>query len=289
MLVPVRDRARQVHARRLGCSPLALRRSADQCERAESIGSRRAGLRGVDRLGEDRGCLLRVARVEPVLRSGDAPPAEHVGRLGWSEGDCAVGELGRLLGGAAAAGVRRRRVERRRDLLVRAGCGDREMAGPLLRVDVQGREAAVQLAPPVQRHVLVAEGCEQGMRESDPVAVELEHAPPAGQLDVVHRSRSKGARSVTEGAPRAATATSVSRTCSGSELSRSATRARRLSGRSTCRPSARIVPSASARPISSAKNGFPPAASCTRTSTGRGRLSESRPHRSRWIARSRAA
>ena len=73
-----------------------------------------------------------------------------------------------------------------------------------------------------------------------------------------------GSSSVTEGAPSAATATSVSRTCSGSALSRSATRARRLSGRSTCRPSSRIVPSVSARPISSAKNGFPPAASCTR-------------------------
>ena len=246
----------------------------------------RAGLRGADRLLEQRGRLLPVARVEPVLRSGDAPPVEScrprpggVRAIARSASSAASWAAPRPRACAAAA------VERRCDLLVRAGGRDREMAGALLRIDVQVGEAAVEPTPPVQRHVLVADGCEQGMRESDPVAVELEHAP-LGRPARCRRPRSarSGSSSVTEGAPSAATATSVSRTCAGSALSRSATRARRLSGRSTCRPSARIVPSASARPTSSAKNGFPPTASCTRTSTGRGRLSDSRPHRSRWIA-----
>ena len=63
-----------------------------------------------------------------------------------------------------------------------------------------------------------------------------------------------------------------------------ATTARRLSGSSTSASSACIEPSTSARPSSSAKNGFPPAIQWTRTITGRGSAIPSRPHSSRWIA-----
>ena len=45
-------------------------------ERTERIGPRRAGLRGADRLLEQRRCLLPVARVEPVLGCGDAPSVD---------------------------------------------------------------------------------------------------------------------------------------------------------------------------------------------------------------------
>ena len=74
--------------------------------------------------------------------------------------DRALGELCRSLRGAARTRVRRRRVERRCDLLVGAGGRDREMAGALFEIDVQLGEPAVEPTPPVQRHGLVAGRCE---------------------------------------------------------------------------------------------------------------------------------
>ena len=90
--------------------------------------------------------------------------------------------------------------------------------------------------------------------------------------------------SAIDGDASAATATSVSRTRAGKAPNRWATTARRLSGSSTSASSARIEPSTSARPSSSAKNGFPPVIEWTRTITGRGTAIPNRPHSSRWIA-----
>ena len=90
---------------------------------------------------------------------------------------------------AAPTRVRRCRVERRCDLVIGAGGGDREVACTFLRIDVQVGEASVQPVPPVQRHVLVADGCEQRMRETDSLAIELENPLLHGALDVVDGSR----------------------------------------------------------------------------------------------------
>ncbi len=86
-----------------------------------------------------------------------------VERIRGRQRDRALGEVGRSLSGAARTGVRGRGVQRRRDRFVGAGCRDREMAGALLEIDIQLREALVKTAPPVQRHRLVAGGC----READ--------------------------------------------------------------------------------------------------------------------------
>jgi hypothetical protein len=65
------------------------------------------------------------------------------------------------------------------------------MAGALLEIDIQLREALVKTAPSVQRHRLVTRGCEKRMSESNPVAVELDHAPSLGELDVVDTGASQ--------------------------------------------------------------------------------------------------
>ena len=59
------------------------------------------------------------------------------------------------------------------------------MACALLEIDIQVREALVKPAPSVQRHRLVAGGCEERMGEPNPFAVELDHASSLGELDVV--------------------------------------------------------------------------------------------------------
>ena len=93
-------------------------------------------------------------------------------------------------------------------MLVRPGGGDGEMAGALFEIDLQLGEAAVEPAPPVQRHRRVAGGGEQRMREVDPVAVELDDALLLGHLDVVDNVRQRLEQG-DRGAARAATATSV--------------------------------------------------------------------------------
>ena len=104
--------------------------------------------------------------------------------------------------GPACPGMLRSRIERSCDLLVRALGRDREVPCAFLRIDVERRKSFVHSATSVQGHRLVAGGSEKGMRESNPVAVELEQAPSLRELDVIddgasqrlqhgHRRRSK--------------------------------------------------------------------------------------------------
>ena len=65
------------------------------------------------------------------------------------------------------------------------------MAGALLEIDIQLGETLVKAAPSVQRHRFVAGGREERMSESDPLAVELDHAPSLGELDVVDAAASE--------------------------------------------------------------------------------------------------
>jgi hypothetical protein len=88
--------------------------------------------------------------------------------------------------------VRGRSIERGCDLFVWASCRDREMASALLEIDIQRREAFVKRAPAVQRQRLVAGRCEKRMRESNPLAVELGHAPSLSEFDVVDAGASQG-------------------------------------------------------------------------------------------------
>ena len=207
--------AQEAHGRRK-----ALRHPACAGEPAEGFGPDSTGLRGGDRFLEQDRRLLHVARVPAVLGGGDAASVDALERVWGRQRDRALGEVGRSLGGAARARMRRRRVERRRDLFVGAGRGDREMTGALLEIDVEFGEAAVKPAPSVQRHRLVAGGGEERMGEADPVAVELDHAPLLRELDVVDGRAPSDSSSVTEGAASAATATSVSRTRAGSAPNR---------------------------------------------------------------------
>ena len=129
-------------------------------ELAEGLGSDSTGLRGADYLLEQDRRLLQVARIPAVLGGGDAASVDALDRVYRGERDRALGELCRRLRGAARTRVGRGRIERRCDLFVGTGGGDREMAGALLEIDIEFGEAAVEPTPSVQRHRRIAGGGE---------------------------------------------------------------------------------------------------------------------------------
>ena len=169
----------------------ALCHPAGTGEPAEGVGSDWAGRRGGDRVLEQNRRLLRVARIATVLGGGDAASVHALERVRRRQRDRVRGEVGRGLSSAASSRMRRRRVQRRRDAFVGAGCRDRQMAGALLEIDIQLGETLVKPAPSVQRHRFVAGGRQERMSESDPLSVELHHAPSLGELDVVDAAASE--------------------------------------------------------------------------------------------------
>ena len=253
-------------------------------ESAERFGSKRAGGRVVDGLFEQGPCSRQVSREGAEHPGRDAAPADVLDHGRRGQRHRAFRELRRSLGRATCAGVCSCRIERLCDLLVWAGGRDREMTRLLLRTDVQIRQTPVNSPPSMQRHRRVAGRRKQGMRESDPVAVELEHAVLSGDLDVLDDRRPERLEKRDRRRGERGDGTSVSLTRAGSGLNRCPTRALRLSGSAASSVSARIDPSTMHRPSSRAKNGFPPAVSCIRMSMGRESERASRPQSSWWIA-----
>ena len=82
-----------------------------------------------------------------MLGCRDAPPVDAVDRVRRSQRDRSLGKLSCSLHSAAPTRVRRCRVERRCDLVIGAGGGDREVACAFLRIDIQVGPIAVALDP----------------------------------------------------------------------------------------------------------------------------------------------
>jgi hypothetical protein len=108
---------------------------------------------------------------------------------------------------------------------------------------------------------------------------------PASSMSVRAAVESRS-RSVSVGAARAATATRISRVLGRSRCSRSLTRPVTLGGNTIGPSVSSTSPSATARPSSRARNGFPPAARCSTTSCGRDRWTPSRSLSNRWVSSS---
>ena len=129
-------------------------------ELGEGFGPDPTGLRGADCFLEQDFRLLQVTRIAAVLSGSDAASIGALERVRGRQLDRAQSELCRRLRGAARTRVCRSRIQRRSDLFIGTGGGDREMAGALFEIDIQFGEAAVEPAPSVQRHRRVAGGGE---------------------------------------------------------------------------------------------------------------------------------
>ena len=127
------------------------------------------------------------------------------------------------------------------------------------------------------------------MREANARVVELDHALADGRLERLAATRSRSpcaaATSSTVGRASAATWSRTSTVSAGSRARRPPSSSRRLSGTRSAWPGAgRVFVRTSSRPSSSAKNGLPAVASCTRASSGRVSSSPSRSSSRRWSA-----
>ena len=132
----------------------------DAREVEERFGSQWAGIGRVGGFLKEISCLLEVTCAQAASGGRDAASVE-VGRFGRRrQRNRALGKLGGFVRGSSPRCMRRGRVERSCDFLVRALSRDREVPCAFLRVDVEARQAFVHAASSMQWHRLVAGGGE---------------------------------------------------------------------------------------------------------------------------------
>ena len=145
------------------------------CARLTSAAARRATrARRRQRLLEQFTGSHRVARDEAVAGCRHRPAVSVVRLVERRQPAGLLAQLRGCRGRAPCAGVLRRLLERARDV----GVGDvrrkREVAGALVRVRDDVREAPVELAAPDRVEALVGPRGEQRVGEADAVALELD-------------------------------------------------------------------------------------------------------------------
>ena len=240
-----------------------------------------------EELLEDRDRPLAVAREAVEARRPQAPlPCQR--RIVRRQLGGELGELGCRRGRPAGGGLLGRGFQLGGDGGVGAFGGERQVAGPLLDVRDRAGERPVHGAALPERRLLVADRGEQRMREPN-LRASSSTTPSRAAASSASRTRSRSpcaaATSSTVGRASAATWSRTSSVSAGSRARRSPSSSRRLSGTRSAWPGAgRVSVRTSSRPSSSAKNGLPAVASCTRASSGRVSSSPSRSSSSRCSA-----
>ena len=209
------------------------------------------------------------------------------------DGACVIfapgrGQVGRELGQArrsrrrpASRRVLGRRLQLRGHERVGPARGQCQMTRPFLPISNHLRERTVHSLAAPDRRLLVANRGEQRMTETDTRALKRDHSLSRRELQRRQRLVAIAMRVRHQLRGRAAcqrTTSNTSRTCPGNRSNRAPSKVLTLAGTGTGSCDSSSTPVwPTARPSSSAKNGFPPLASAIRPIAGLDSASPSRP------------
>ncbi len=173
----------------------------DRCQLEEDAGPVGTGLPVRDRFLQQLEGTSGVARIEVIDGGIDAAPEDACGILGRRDLPGQLGELGGGVGSSPCGGVPRRRVERLRHLPIGSTCREGEVSRPLLRVEDDVRQAAMEAPSGLRRGCGVDGRSEERVCELDPLAAAFDDVrlfgfadPGQGSIPIVASLRGPGRR-----------------------------------------------------------------------------------------------